>query len=379
MKNKYMRYLFNIVLAALVTITATSGKIARDGFTLNGNIRGLKDGVIYLVHMKDKASRVTDTVNVVNGQFVYTGSVTEPTRYFLYFRDNTDLTFFVDNTNMTLDADKDSLSGAVLRGSPTQDDYITYFRTVQKPFYTQYTEIYGRKFQASQQGRVKLETQAGSAFDKEFADLSLRDDSATADYLRAHPNSNAAAEIVFDRYVVLAYYDKARQFLDMLGPDARGSIYGQLAGDKINLVDRTTMGRNAPDFTMNDTAGKAVKLSDFRGKYVLIDFWASWCGPCRMENPNVVKAYHRYKDKGFTVLGVSLDRTNGKEAWLKAIRADGLEWTQVSDLAYFDNAAAKLYGVVGIPQNFLISPDGKLIGTNLRGADLENKLASLLH
>ena len=120
-----------------------------------------------------------------------------------------------------------------------------------------------------------------------------------------------------------------------------------------------------------------VSLSSFKGKYVLVDFWASWCGPCRAENPNVVKAFHQYNDKGFTVLGVSLDRPNAKDKWLGTIRKDSLAWTQVSDLKYWDNAVAKLYGIRAIPQNFLINPQGKIIGRNLRGDALLQKLATL--
>lgn len=132
------------------------------------------------------------------------------------------------------------------------------------------------------------------------------------------------------------------------------------------------------DFSQNDVNNRPVKLSDFRGKYVLLDFWASWCGPCRQENPNVVKAYKTYKDKNFTVLGVSLDQPGKKQDWLQAIEKDGLTWTQLSDLQGWKNAASTLYGVRGIPANFLIDPQGKIVGKDLRGAALEKKLGELL-
>jgi len=121
----------------------------------------------------------------------------------------------------------------------------------------------------------------------------------------------------------------------------------------------------------------AIAKADYKGKYVMLDFWASWCGPCRAENPNVVKAYTKYKDKNFTILGVSLDRPDGKADWQKAIKSDGLSWTQVSDLKYGDNQAAALYFVQAIPSNFLLDPDGKIIAKNLRGSDLDDKLAEL--
>jgi thiol-disulfide isomerase/thioredoxin len=134
------------------------------------------------------------------------------------------------------------------------------------------------------------------------------------------------------------------------------------------------VGATAMNFTQNDTAGKPVTLSAFRGKYVLVDFWASWCGPCRMENPNVVSAYAKYHPKGFDILSVSLDRAGDKDKWLKAIYADRLAWTHVSDLQFWQNAVAVQYGVGSIPQNFLIDPQGKIVAKGLRGEDLEKKL-----
>jgi thiol-disulfide isomerase/thioredoxin len=136
------------------------------------------------------------------------------------------------------------------------------------------------------------------------------------------------------------------------------------------------IGKQAPAFTMNDMNNKPVSLSDFKGKYVLVDFWASWCGPCRMENPNVVKAYQKYKDKNFTILGVSLDKD--KDKWVEAILADGLNWMHVSDLQFWNSQAVKVFHFDGIPYNVLIDPNGKIIAESLRGDALEAKLKELL-
>jgi peroxiredoxin len=149
--------------------------------------------------------------------------------------------------------------------------------------------------------------------------------------------------------------------------------------EQLDIARKTGSGKMAMDFTQNDTLGKPISLSSFKGKYVLVDFWASWCGPCRMENPNVVKAFHQYKDKGFTVLGVALERPEAHEKWMKAIHTDQLVWTQVSDFKYFENEAAKLYGIRAIPQNLLLDPQGKIIAKNLRGEALEEKLAEIFH
>ena len=146
----------------------------------------------------------------------------------------------------------------------------------------------------------------------------------------------------------------------------------------LNASGKGWIGQQAPDISLPDPNGKEVKLSSFRGKYVLVDFWASWCKPCRDENPNVVNAYNKYKDKNFTILGVSLDQPGKKNAWLKAVMDDKLTWTQVSDLSYWNSPVVPLYRIESIPYNVLIDPQGKIIGESLRGEDLSRKLDEVL-
>jgi peroxiredoxin len=194
-------------------------------------------------------------------------------------------------------------------------------------------------------------------------------------FARSNPNSPIALFalqiFVGDEIVDVT---NVRPIFDALSDALKNSTEGKEFEEKLTIAENTEVGKDAMDFTQNDTLGHPVSLSSFRGKYVLLDFWASWCGPCRAENPNVVKAYAKFHAKGFDVLSVSLDRTVDKEKWLKAIHDDRLSWTQVSDLGFWNNAVAREYGITSIPQNFLIDPQGKIIGKNLKGEELEKKL-----
>lgn len=195
-------------------------------------------------------------------------------------------------------------------------------------------------------------------------------------FINSHPKSIASIWLMMNELRSRLEPEEFRQLFESLDKSVQESQYGKSVTVYVKSLKANVLNVVADDFSQEDTKGQPVKLSSFRGKYVLVDFWASWCGPCRQENPNVVKAYNRFKDKNFTILGVSLD--DNRERWLRAISQDGLAWTQVSDLRGWGNEVAVQYGVQSIPTNFLVDPAGKIIARNLRGEELEAKLEQLL-
>jgi peroxiredoxin len=272
----------------------------------------------------------------------------------------------------------DSVKNAALTGAPLNAVYHEYSKTVLDPLENVNTAI-NAEYRAASADRKK---------DKAFKDslgarskvAQLERDSLKYVYIRQNPGSYfslVALKELAGGNVNNIDVPKIEPLFKSLSDSLRGSKPGLDFAATIERA-RGSIGTIAPDFTEDDVNGHPVKLSDFRGKYVLLDFWASWCGPCRAENPNVLRAYNAYKDKNFTVLGVSLDRPGKKDDWLAAINKDGLPWTQVSDLKFWNNAAAKLYSITSIPQNFLIDPKGKIVGWNLHGDELEKKLQELL-
>ena len=323
-----------------------------NGFIINGDVSGYPDGTT--VDLLNGSTGVTEvSTTLQKNKFSVKGNVPSPDFKILLFNKKAPfITLFLDNSAVKVKGTKDKIESAVVTGSKSQSDFDA-FNKLLAPYKSVFDQAV--PFDSAKAAKAML---------------------LTGEFAMQHPNSYIAP-LALIRFNQLADDPNKTEILyNAMLPGVKASAMGVYIGQQITEAKKNAIGTMLPDFSQPDTSGKTISLSSLRGKFVLVDFWASWCGPCRAENPNVVQAYNKYKSKNFTVLGVSLDKA--KPAWIDAINIDNLNWTHVSDLLGWSNAVAQQYQIYSIPQNFLIDPEGKIVGKNLRGAALENKLAKVL-
>lgn len=372
MKNKVLK----TGLLALTLVSAmTSCSKKEEGYTINGKFTDVKDGTVYLEFV-DGDKKITDSTKITDGSFTFKGKVDEPLLYTVKIKGSEyGAGFLLDNEKITFEAKKDSMFSAKVSGATQDSIYRSFYKNEFKKISAIAGPVYKASDSLTQNGKVKLTAEQKVIMDKRWADLQTFADDLTDKFIKGHKDKLASALVIDERIVTYGTPEKVKEYYGILTPEIQKSFYGKKLKAAIDLNDKTAVGVIAPEFSQTDVNGKIVKLSDYKGKYVLVDFWASWCGPCRKENPNVVAAYKTYHDKGFNVLGISLD--DKKNLWQKAIEKDGLTWTHVSDLKGWKNDVAVLYGVKLVPTNYLIGPDGKIVAKNLREEALQTKLKEI--
>ncbi|PUZ25098.1 hypothetical protein DCC81_12375 [Chitinophaga parva] len=352
-------------------------------FVIVGTVTEQKGGLKAYFNTRRGGENVIDSTDVVQGHFTFKGTIIEPSMAMITFRavpnapvdplnpyKRDRLSLFLDKGTINVTT-TDSISKATVTGSKAQvayEDVENKLKDVNaqaEDLQRQYRDLYNKK-----------DTAGMKALESKFEELDAAEKVIYADYLKNNPASPVAM-FVMNNY---AGYDinvaEVTPVFNKLAPAVKALPSAKEFAERLSVARKTAIGQQALGFTQKDTTGKTVSLAAFKGKYVLVDFWASWCGPCRAENPNVVKAYNTYKDKNFTILSISLD--DDKEKWEEAITKDGLSWTHVSDLKGWKNAVAEQYGIRAIPQNLLLDPHGKIIGKNLRGDALDKKLEEIL-
>lgn len=357
-------------------------------YIINGKTEGIDNGVkVTLAEIDEKGQQVIkDSAFIDNGKFTIKGSIDEPSVYFLSAEGSPgNVVFMLENNIIEIDFNKEMPMKSVVTGSESNKGYEAFqngmlpFREEGEAIMTEFKEL------GQEPAPEKRDSIA-----KAMSNLRERQAAYPLKFVQENNDNFFSLNLIqlessragFD---ILKYKEAFESFPEHLKTSKRGQIVKQKLDNLYKEYEKTAhleIGNPAPNFKSQTPDGKTVSLNELKGKVTIIDFWAAWCGPCRRENPNVVKLYEQYHDKGLKIIGVSLDgapnQKDPKKAWLDAIEKDGLKWNHVSSLMYFNDPVAKQYNITSIPATYILDEEGKIVAKNLRGFDLERKIRQLI-
>jgi len=375
-----MKKIFFVALSATLLFSCNK-ETTTDGYTVSGTIDSVADGEQVFIERANELGEVTaiDTAFVKNGKFEFNGKAEEIE--FAYIQIGSlpwKIPFVLENGNIQITAYKDSLQASTTAGSYNNEE-LTKFNTTFEKLQKKLGKFQQENTKAIEEARQSNDTATINKITNEYSVLENNLKEFMENYPAENPRSYISlillSQIISNPAID---FEKTKASINALAPELKSTSIGKKLEESVKELSATAIGQMAPNFSAPDPEGKMISLTESLGKVTLIDFWASWCGPCRIENPNVVALYNEFHQKGLNIIGVSLDREDHKEKWLEAIATDKLTWTQVSNLQYWQDPIAKQYNVQSIPATFLLDADGKIIAKNLRGAALRAKVAEVL-
>lgn len=359
-----------LISAALCALVLTACNTTPQ-YTINGTVEGTENGNVYLLKYKGRQADTLASASIQNGKFQLTGNTAETTEAYLIVENQKGrIPMILENTVFTATINPADNSQSKIEGTENQR-VINQYLEISNNLIKQESELY-KEYTAAMQDKDEAKAEE---IRNRFEALEKEANAREKELVANNANSFTSAFIVASKMGALEL-EELQEMYNLLGENAKTSSYGQKINDRIAKLSAVAIGQTAPNFTLNTPEGEALSLYDIKGKAKIIDFWASWCNPCRQLNPEVVEIYKEFHPKGLEILGVSLDRD--KDAWVKAIKDDNLTWNHVSDLQYWNNAAAQMYGINSIPHLIVLDENNNIVARNLHGQELKDKLKTIL-
>jgi peroxiredoxin len=372
-----------IVIALAGLLISCSG----NGFKITGEIKGMPDGTKVFLEKQDKLSQTglspIDTVKLENGKFTFEGKAIEPEIHVVLFESKPGenpqgFALVLEKGNIKAQINKDSISYAKLSGTYNNDEFTKYNSAMWK-IKKKADDFQMKNGALYEEASKKQDTVTINKLMKDLKKLREETDLYNSNYAETNPKSFLSVLITEGMTVAQEpKFDKIKKIFDALDQDLKITKPGKKIKEALDAFSKTKTGEKAPDFSAKNPEGKVISLKESLGKVTIIDFWASWCNPCRLENPNVVALYNEFHGKGLNIIGVSLDREGDAAKWKEAIAKDKLTWTQVSNLKFWEEPIALKYNVKSIPATFVLDAKGNIVAKDLHGAELKAKVAELL-